>query len=68
MSGRQDANRRILGRIEAMVESHPDWRFHQILQNLGVEVPNTDQWYEESEDTLSAVVAASDDRKEGSAR
>ena len=35
-----------------MVETCPDWRFHQILQNIGVEKPGQDQWYEESEETL----------------
>lgn len=49
---RQEANRRILEAIHDMVETCPDWRFHQILQNIGVEKPGLDQWYEESEETL----------------
>ena len=49
---RQEANRRILEAIHDMVEAFPDWRFHQILQNIGVEKPGQDQWYEESEETL----------------
>lgn len=49
---RQRANEQILGRIREAVAMFPDWRFHQILQNIGVELPEIDQWYEESEDTL----------------
>ena len=52
MTTRQDANRQILEEIHKFVEEHPDWRFHQILQNIGVEKPHEDQWYEESTDTL----------------
>ena len=42
----------IVETIKDMVELYPDWRFHQILQNIGVEKPAQDQWYEESEETL----------------
>ena len=49
---RQEANLKILERIHGMVKSCPNWRFHQILQNIGVEKPGQDQWYEESEETL----------------
>lgn len=49
---RQEANRMIVETIKDMVELYPDWRFHQILQNIGVEKPAQDQWYEESEETL----------------
>lgn len=52
---RQEANRQILELVSRAVEAFPDWRFHQILQNLGVEQPAIDQWYEESEDTLCNV-------------
>lgn len=49
---RQEANRMIVETIKDMVELYPDWRFHQILQNIGVEKSGQDQWYEESEETL----------------
>ena len=52
---RQEANRKILELVSRAVETFPDWRFHQILQNLGVEQPAIDQWYEESEETLCNV-------------
>lgn len=52
---RQQANERILEGIRDAVKAFPDWRFHQILQNIGVEQPAIDQWYEESEDTLKNI-------------
>lgn len=54
---RQEANRTILNLLSEAVEKNPDLRFHQLLQNLGVEVPNTDQFYEESSKTLENLVA-----------
>lgn len=52
---RQEANKRILELIRKTVGEFPDWRFHQILQNIGVEQPAIDQWYEESVDTLKNI-------------
>lgn len=52
---RQEANKKILEKISKVIEAEPDWRFHQILQNIGIEVRGADQWYDESEDTLSAI-------------
>ena len=52
---RLEANRLIVEQIKTAVEAFPDWRFHQILQNIGVEQPVADQWYEESEDTLKNI-------------
>lgn len=58
---RQEANRKILNILSATVEQHPDWRFHQILQNLDVNLRDVttlkcfDQFYEESEETLERV-------------
>ena len=49
---RQEANRQIVDTIQDMVELYPDMRFHQLLQNMGVEQPVIDQWYEESDETL----------------
>lgn len=54
---RQEANRKILEHIAAVVEAEPDWRFHQILQNIGIEVRGRDQWFDESVETLAAVTA-----------
>lgn len=54
---RQQANRQIVETIKDMIELYPDWRFHQILQNIGVEQPAIDQWYEESVDTLKNINA-----------
>ena len=50
---RQEANREILELVKQSIEEHPDWRFHQILQNMGIEEPHNDQWHEESEETLT---------------
>ena len=52
---RQEANRKILELVSWAVEAFPDWRFHQILQNLGVEQPAIDQWNEESDETLCNI-------------
>ena len=49
------ANRAILAILAVEVERNPDLRFHQLLQNFGVEKPNTDQWYEESCNTLTEL-------------
>ena len=55
---RLDANRKIVERIAEAVENNPDWRFHQILQNIRVST-GEDQWYEESEKTLSEILPSS---------
>lgn len=58
---RQEVNRKILEKISAVVEREPDWRFHQILINMGIEVPEPndrnyiDPWFEESEVTLNEI-------------
>lgn len=56
-NSRQEANRTILNLLSEAVEKNPDLRFHQLLQNIGVEVPNIDQFYEESSKTLDDLVA-----------
>ena len=56
-NSRQEANRKILGLLAQAVEKNPDLRFHQLLQNLGIEIPHTDQFYEESSKTLGNMVA-----------
>lgn len=52
---RQEANRKILEKIALIVEREPDWRFHQILQNMNIEHPNQDNWYTESAETLKYI-------------
>lgn len=52
---RQVANRMIVEAIKDAIELYPDWRFHQILQNMGIEQPSIDQWYEESDETLCNI-------------
>ena len=52
---RQQANEQILEKLGQAIKDFPDWRFHQILQNIGVERACADQWYEESEDTLKNI-------------
>lgn len=54
---RLEANRKILELLAQALEKNPDLRFHQLLQNLGVEIPHTDQFYEESSKTLENLVA-----------
>ena len=56
-SSRQEANRAILKLLSEAVEKNPDLRFHQLLQSLGIEIPHTDQFYEESSKTLGNMVA-----------
>lgn len=52
---RLEANRKIVEKIAEAVENNPDWRFHQILQNIHVST-GEDQWYDESEKTLSEIL------------
>ena len=52
---RQEANKKILELVGKAIEEFPDWRFHQILQNMGIEQPAIDQWYEESDETLCNI-------------
>ena len=52
---RLEANRKIVEKIAEAVENNPDWRFYQILQNIHVST-GEDQWYDESEKTLSEIL------------
>ena len=52
---RLEANRKILEKISKIVEEYPDWRFHQVLQNIGCTLNGTDQWFEEPELTLKRI-------------
>ena len=51
MNKRQKCNREILKALQEAVEAFPDWRFQQILQNIGI-ADGTDKFYEESRDVL----------------
>ena len=57
MNSRIEANRAIVAKIAEAVEKFPDWRFHQIMQNLGLELgaPGWDPFYEESGKTLAEL-------------
>ena len=53
---RQRANREILTMIEKIVEQEPDWRFGQILFNLGVVWYNSgDIFFDESVEILERM-------------
>ena len=53
---RLEANRKIVQTLSTVVESCPDWRFQQILQNLGISSRfGEDRWYEGSEATLQNI-------------
>ena len=59
---RQEANLKIVADILATIQKYPDWRFHQILQNLNINVMSgssrgnlIDLWYEESSKTLERM-------------
>ena len=56
-NSRQEANRKILELLTQAVEKNPDLRFHQLLQNFGIEIPHIDQFYEESAKTLETLSA-----------
>ena len=67
ISKRYHANCEIINKLLAIATAHPDWRFHQILQNCKINLPDApynvatgtlhmiDLWYEESADTLERV-------------
>ena len=52
---RHQANCLIMAKLQRLIDRYPDQRFHQILQNIGVEDPEKDQFYEESADTLETI-------------
>lgn len=57
MKSRIECNRAIARKIADAVEKFPEWRFHQIMQNLGLELgtPDCDLFYEESSNTLAQL-------------
>lgn len=52
---RYQTNCLIMAKLQRLIDRYPDQRFHQILQNIGVEDPGHDQFYEESTDTLETI-------------
>ena len=52
---RQEYNLKILDIIRAKAQEYPDMRFHQLLWAFGITVEG-DQFYEESEVTLSRIL------------
>lgn len=55
IGSRYTSNRRILQKLSVLVEKYPDIRFNQLLQDVKVVLPNTDQFYEESIETLNRL-------------
>ena len=51
---RQESNFKILDMIRSIAEKYPDWRFWQIMCNLGYET-KPDRFYEESYDTMTDI-------------
>lgn len=51
---RQFYNKQIINILKDIVEAHPQLRWHQILQDCGIE-ENSDLFYEESSKTYSKL-------------
>lgn len=51
---RMKANKEIIKCLEDVMKVYPDWRFQQLLMNVGV-VDGVDRFYEEPEMTLSRI-------------
>ena len=49
---RQEYNYKCLDILKEMVENYPDWRFMQILSNIGIDEID---FYEESVDTFNKI-------------
>jgi hypothetical protein len=49
---RQQYNYKCLEKIKEIIERYPDWRFCQILSNIGLD---QDRFYEESVDTFNRI-------------
>ena len=53
LADRQKYNKELLDVITQYVEKYPDWRFHQILQNIGICMRRQgDMFFEESYETV----------------
>lgn len=57
VKSRYDSNKAIIEIISLVVEKFPDWRFHQILQNIEIIGRlGEDLFYEESIETLERML------------
>ena len=54
IKSRYKCNKEILNILADLVEKFPDWRFHQLLQNVRIE-DFSDKFYEESRETLKRL-------------
>lgn len=59
---RHEFNRKILEKLSEIVDKYPDWRFNQILENVGItdgyeyeSARPTLNFYEESVDTYKKI-------------
>jgi hypothetical protein len=52
---RLQSNLKIIKLLQDIILDNPDWRFHQLLQNVEIEVINEDKFYEESDITLKQL-------------
>ena len=52
---RFDCNRKIIKMLEYYIEANPNMRFNQLLQVFDVVIKNSDQFYEESAETLQRM-------------
>lgn len=55
MITRFEYNCKIIAKLNEYFAKNPNMRFHQALQNLGIEVPEQDDFYEESEVTFQKI-------------
>ena len=53
---RVKANKEIIKCLEDVMKVYPDWRFQQLLMNVGI-VDGVDRFYEEPEMTLGRIKA-----------
>lgn len=54
IKSRYKCNKEILNILIDLIEKYPDWRFHQLLQNVRIE-DFSDRFYEESRETLKRL-------------
>lgn len=54
IKSRYKCNKEILNILADLIEEYPDWRFHQLLQNVRIE-DFSDRFYEESRETLKRL-------------
>lgn len=55
LNTRQQCNKAIMVIIETIIAVYPDWRFQQVLTNIGI-ASTEDLFYEESRKTLTLLL------------